>query len=278
MMSVISRRIRRRLATGWSERARPSASRPQQDFLCPSDYAALYDGCTPTARFFKERLERVLCHLHSLDGGKLLDVGCGPGILPRELIGSRFELFGIDQSTEMIREARAATAHCQVHLEVGRAEQLPYANRSFDVVLALGVLEYVSDLDTAVAELARVARPSAIVIVSMLNRRSPYWLARYGRSWLAKALSLMSGRKPDTGHGLAVCSRRRLTEVMKRHGIRPTHTVYYGADMCVGPLSAGAPELSAFIRLVTKGCHGWVLNPWVCSAFLIMASVMLDTL
>lgn len=77
----------------------------------------------------------------------------------------------------MIRAAKALTTEQTSSLAVGRLEQLPYPDNSFDVILALGVLEYLPQLDAGLIEIARVAKPGAVIIVSMLNPQSLY------RSW-----------------------------------------------------------------------------------------------
>ncbi|MGH7042196.1 MAG: class I SAM-dependent methyltransferase [Acetobacteraceae bacterium] len=247
------------------------------DFSRPEDYAALYHGCTPEARFFNQRLDYVVRYLASFQGGKLLDVGCGPGILLQKLAGSKFELFGIDHSLEMVQEAKARTADQRVCLEVGQVEHLPYRGRIFDIVLALGVLEYASDIGLAIGELARVAKPDATIIISMLNGSSIYWLSRLHGLWpwadLRPPVAAGSGNQGPTR---TIYRKAHLIEIMREHRIRPDNVIYYGVNVCIEPLGSRYPRLSVCINRMVGFCLGNMLRPRVHTAFLIIASIMLE--
>jgi ubiquinone/menaquinone biosynthesis C-methylase UbiE len=65
---------------------------------------------------------------------------------------------------------------------VGSVESIPFADESFDVVLALGVLEYV-DAERALSEIRRVLRPDGRLLVSMLNPMSPYRFVEWHVYW-----------------------------------------------------------------------------------------------
>ncbi len=138
-------------------------------FAAATGYARLYEGSRPCAQFLNERLRRVLQAVGALKGGKVLEVGCGPGVLLHRLASSKCKLYGLDCSSQMIAEAKRRTAGTNAKFTVGRAEQLPFEDQSFDVVLALGVLEYLPEVTTGLNEIARVAKPNAVIIVSMLN-------------------------------------------------------------------------------------------------------------
>lgn len=89
---------------------------------------------------------------------RVLDVGCGPGRYLARLDGRRS--FGVDLSLGMVR---VAAAHGTV--AVAHAEQLPFATGAFDAAIAAHVLYHVPDIGAAAAEIARVARPGATVLV-----------------------------------------------------------------------------------------------------------------
>lgn len=248
--------------------------RPESDFSQARDYAALYHGSTPTARFFNERLAYVLRYLESHGNGRLLDVGCGPGILLARLARSRFDLFGIDRSAAMIEEAEARTAHHPIHLKVGQVEHLPYPSGFFDVILALGVLEYVPDIDAAIAELARVARPNAIILVSMLNRTSVYWFLRrhFRRPWTGVRPPI-ADRGGETEAQLKIHRKAHLIRLMRQRGIQPGQIVYFGVDICLAPLASRYPRLAKCILTAMDAGFGKVLRSYVYTAFLIIASI-----
>jgi demethylmenaquinone methyltransferase/2-methoxy-6-polyprenyl-1,4-benzoquinol methylase len=97
-------------------------------------------------------------------GGRVLDVATGTGAVAAELLRRRpdLEVVGIDQSPEMLAEARRRLG-TRVELHEGRAEQLPFADESFDALTFTYLLRYVEDPGAAMRELARVVRPGGTV-------------------------------------------------------------------------------------------------------------------
>jgi SAM-dependent methyltransferase len=109
---------------------------------------------------------------------RVLDVGCGPGDLLRQMAHHRDGwaiLAGIDFSPGMIAEAvRLATQG--VHFSVGDAQVLPFPAATFDVVMARHMLYHVPDIDCAVVEAARVLRPGGRFLVTT---NSAHTMAEY---------------------------------------------------------------------------------------------------
>ena len=113
--------------------------------------AALSLGQDPLwRRFLVSRLPQ--------DGGHVLDVATGTGLVAAELLKRGFRVTGVDQSPEMIAVARSRFAG-RVALVEASAEDLPFERESFDHVTFTYLLRYVDDPRATVAELARVLRP-----------------------------------------------------------------------------------------------------------------------
>lgn len=95
---------------------------------------------------------------------RVLDVACGTAAVALELV-HRFgcSVVGIDQSPAMLAEAQRRVARAgesaRVELLQGRAEELPFADGSFDGVTSTYLLRYVDDPAATLQELARVVRP-----------------------------------------------------------------------------------------------------------------------
>jgi 2-polyprenyl-3-methyl-5-hydroxy-6-metoxy-1,4-benzoquinol methylase len=100
---------------------------------------------------------------------RLLDVGCGTGMMIREAAGRGFEVAGLDISEEGVRQARELVPSAELH--VGVAEELPFADASFDVVTCVGSLEHVAKPDKAVRQMARVVKPDGELLVIVPNSR-----------------------------------------------------------------------------------------------------------
>jgi demethylmenaquinone methyltransferase/2-methoxy-6-polyprenyl-1,4-benzoquinol methylase len=97
---------------------------------------------------------------------RILDVATGTGMVTAELLGrADCSVVGIDQSKEMLAAARARFANdgTRVELIEGQAEELPFADESFDALTVTYLLRYVDDPPATMKELARVVRPGGKV-------------------------------------------------------------------------------------------------------------------
>jgi ubiquinone/menaquinone biosynthesis C-methylase UbiE len=128
---------------------------------------------------FARRAETLLAMAapHELPGQHWLDAGCGTGVIARRLARQGCRVTAVDGSARMIEVARRAAALEQnsppVRFQtVPDIAELPFADGTFDGVICSSVLEYVEAPARALAELARVTRPGAILIVSIPNRRA----------------------------------------------------------------------------------------------------------
>ena len=105
-------------------------------------------------RFLADRLPR--------DGGKVLDVATGTGLVASELLRRGFEVTGVDQSPEMLASARERFGP-GIELVEASAERLPFPDDSFDHLTVTYLLRYVEDPGATLRELARVVRDGGVV-------------------------------------------------------------------------------------------------------------------
>ena len=100
--------------------------------------------------------------LAAQSGERILDVGCGPGYYVAELaesVGESGRVTGVDPAAAMLEVAKGRCAELQnTDFHIGEATALPFDDRDFDAVVSVQVLEYVGEVDTALAEIARVLR------------------------------------------------------------------------------------------------------------------------
>ena len=112
-------------------------------------------------------------------GERVLDLGCGPGLLALEMrgqVGEAGRVEGIDLSQSMLELAlRRCAGHANIGLRVGDVSALPYADAAFDVGVCTQVYEYVPDVDRALRELNRVVRPGGRVAVMDTDWESCVW-------------------------------------------------------------------------------------------------------
>jgi SAM-dependent methyltransferase len=133
----------------------------------PSVFARLLElrGAQPHQR----RLRRgFLAFAGIAPGARVLDVGCGTGVVTRELaarVGPRGGVVGVDPSRAFVREARRRTRGARVRFRVGDGADLPFRDRTFDAAVAVTVLLHVARSDRVLAEMCRVVRPGGTVAV-----------------------------------------------------------------------------------------------------------------
>jgi SAM-dependent methyltransferase len=103
------------------------------------------------------RSEQFQSYFANLVGptNRILELGCGEGTLLAALVGGH--KYGIDPSIHaLVRARRRSAAECAV----ARAEELPFPSGSFDLVIAVGVMEHFENPDEATAEVRRVLAPA----------------------------------------------------------------------------------------------------------------------
>jgi 2-polyprenyl-6-hydroxyphenyl methylase/3-demethylubiquinone-9 3-methyltransferase len=115
---------------------------------------------------------RDLKRLDSLNGLRILDIGCGAGILSEPLARLGAAVVGADPAVPNIEAARlhAAEAGLAVDYRATTAEALADAGERFDVVLAMEVVEHVADVALFVERCAEMVKPHGLLIGATLNR------------------------------------------------------------------------------------------------------------
>jgi SAM-dependent methyltransferase len=121
----------------------------------------------------QEEIEARAAYLDLLgiqSGERVLDVGCGSGVVTRDIarrVGSGGRAVGIDQSPQFLVAARelaqAAGLGGRVEFREGSALHLPFSDGAFDVAIAVTVLSHTPGGEHAIAEMARVVRPGGRV-------------------------------------------------------------------------------------------------------------------
>jgi len=131
---------------------------------------------------FRPAAEQLLARARPRPGERVLDVGCGTGVVAREaaaILGSTGRVAGLDASPHMLEVARAAgTAEARaVEWREGRAEALPFREGEFDLVLCQYALMFFADPARALAEMRRVlaAGGRAVLAVFQPIERHPFY-------------------------------------------------------------------------------------------------------
>jgi len=143
-------------------------------------------------------------------GAVLVDAGCGGGLLAPHVAGKGYRHVGVDLRRAGLRQA----AEHGVRPVNGDVTALPIATGAADVVAAGEILEHVTDLPAAVAELSRVLRPGGLLVLDTVNDNA-----------LSRFITVTAGERlgfaPPNLHDPALFVRpRRLIAEFAGHGVR----------------------------------------------------------
>jgi len=169
-------------ATWWDTRGKMAALHK----LNPVRLAYIRDA---TCQQFGRDPKRVGC----LTGLRILDIGCGGGILSEPLARLGASVLGADPSTTNIEVAKlhAAQSGLAVDYRATTAEALSDADERFDVVLAMEVVEHVADVDLFVRKCADMVKPGGLMVAATLNRTiKSFALAIVGAEYILRWLPI----------------------------------------------------------------------------------------
>jgi 2-polyprenyl-6-hydroxyphenyl methylase/3-demethylubiquinone-9 3-methyltransferase len=131
--------------------------------------------------------------LDCLKGLRILDIGCGGGLLSEPLARIGADVVGADASGPNIAAARlhAAESGVAVDYRDTTAEALADAGERFDIVLAMEIVEHVADVDLFVQRCAEMVKPGGLLIAATLNRTMKSFAlaivgAEYVLGWLPR--------------------------------------------------------------------------------------------
>lgn len=143
-------------------------------------------------------LNRIAQHFHrdhdnhaALAGLRILDVGCGAGLLCEPLAERGAKVVGIDATARNVEIARWHAAQSSLDIDYRHclAEHVLEAGESFDVVLNTEVVEHVADPEQLIKECSALVNPSGIMIVATINRTlRSFALAIVGAEYVLKWL------------------------------------------------------------------------------------------
>lgn len=129
--------------------------------------------------------------LRPFEGLRLLDIGCGGGLVSEPMARLGAEVTGADAAAENIEVARvhAAQSDLPIDYRATTAEAILAEGARFDVVLALEIVEHVADPQEFITTCARLLRPGGVLIASTLNRTPQSFAAAIvGAEWIMRWL------------------------------------------------------------------------------------------
>lgn len=186
-----------------------------------------FDSQYQTSIDFRQRFDiwNSLIQRYSEAGGNVIDVGCGSGVFSFLAAQYNQSVLGIDGSAEMVALCQRKQSNLNqqnISFLQGRIEDIPrLIDHRADIVLCSSVLEYVDELDSAVAVLASLMHPEGTLIVSMPNSRSYY---RHAERLMFKCI----GRPSYLACVKHIVEIEHLDSIASRHQLKNVHSSYYG--------------------------------------------------
>ena len=222
-----------------------------------ADYRSLYER--PRSMWDDEKIRRLELtgrRAEMFQSRCVLDAGCGSGValaeLARRLPNSA--LFGLDISAAMLREAKKRTAS-QAAVIQGSAEQLPFTAGTFDLVVALGLLDYLRDHERFFAGVRRILQPQGYVIFTYPNANA--WTRR-----IRDRLRKVAGRSETAIRAVPVKADRMRNSLSEAgFDLLEARPITYGNGLVALPWSR------AVNRMAERACR-WApicgLLAWSC--------------
>lgn len=213
----------------------------------PYSYAEHYGKETPEGYSFRVRKERLLESLGK-GTGAVLDIGCGPAVMTKEIVDGGWTYVGIDVSEAMIDEARKRSeGTARALFQVGTVEHIASESASFDAVVAMGLVEYVEDDVAAIKEMHRVLKKEGKLFVSLPNVYSPVRMwDKYILTPLARLIRLFT-KKQTKNIIHREYAPAGYCQLLQEHGFINTKIVAYNMRLIPRPFDMWFPRLSVRI-------------------------------
>jgi SAM-dependent methyltransferase len=153
------------------------------------------------------------------DGDALLDVGSGTGALAAALVAAAptGRIVGIDPAGSYVTVAQASQAGSQVQFRVGDAQQMEFADATFDRTLSLLVVNFIPDVNKAVTEMKRVTRRGGTLAAAVWDYSDGMEMLRV--FWDEAVKLTPAADRRDERH-MRFCRQGELAALWRQHGLQ----------------------------------------------------------
>ena len=223
-------------------------------FAATRNWSRLYGEANGRNYHFHVRQQRVM-DLLPQKLGRVVDLGCGPGVMVEAVLERGGAFDGIDLSPEMVREAIDKYGSRKgVTFREGNCERVELPESDCDQVIAMGLIEYLLTPDTAFSEISRILRPGGTAIITMpklwhvdraaIGMTAPFRL-------IARAIGAGSA---DSLPRLCL-QPAEMDTAARRAGLVPDGGSHYDFTMLPYPFTRVAPDLAMRFNMRFERWH-----------------------
>lgn len=222
---------------------------------------------------FQIRREKVEQMIAGNNQGKtLLDIGAGPGIFVEPILRHGYKAVLADAAPDMLAEAKRLYGEKDVSYIESDARNLPSADKSYDVITAMGLVEYLEADDAYYQEMGRVLKDGGSLIVTYPNVCSPW------RFWNRLVLSILTPLRKLIGKESTKDNKIRHKEysvkevkkAMKQNGFEVEEVLYYNLRLMPHPLDDFFPKFTYYSTKMLEKLDRSLLA-WIGTAFIVKA-------
>lgn len=187
----------------------------------------------------------------ALSGLKILDIGCGGGLLTEPMTRLGADVTGSDVSARNIGTAsvHAAEQGLAINYRVATAEELSREGQEkYDVITSMEVIEHVADVDSFMAAASSLLKPGGIMLLATLNRTLKcYALAIVGAEYI---LNWLPRHTHDWNRFL---TPKELSALVQKHGLKPAAPVGVTLNPLRGEWRVSRDVAVNYMLSATKG-------------------------
>ncbi len=173
-------------------------------FLASHDADEIWNWTTPAGKIRWQRRSGLLMG-SLISGMKVLELGCGTGLLTREIVTKKVLLTSIDISPDLMEIAKKNIIDSNVEFIIENACQMSFNDQTFNAVIGSSVLHHL-DIDSALSEIFRVLKPGGHIVFTEPNMMNPQIAFQKNIKFLKKTI----GDSPDESAFFTWSVRKKL--------------------------------------------------------------------
>lgn len=212
-------------------------------------YLEEYERKTSEGYSFRVRREKTLAVIpEAKEGKKALDIGCGPGIMAEGLLEKNYSVACVDAAPSMINLVKEKfSSNPKITAGTGDVNELNFPDNSFDLIIAMGLLEYLGDQEKALQEIKRVAKTGGQIIITFPNKTSPCRIFNRSAAFLTKPFSKVLRKilkKPKQSLTHKEYTLKQTINFLEKNGLKVSKVIYYNFKLIPYPFDKWFPKFT----------------------------------